>query len=332
MEGLRREARMRAVVVTENGGPEVLRVEKRETPSPGRGQLLVDVGAIGVNYMDIYHRKGLYPVSTPFVLGMEGAGTVSAVGDGVMEFSPGDRVAWAQAPGSYAEQVLVPAEKAVAVPDGVTDELAAAALLQGLTAHYLTHSTYPIQPGDTALVHAAAGGVGLLLTQMVRLRGGTVIATVSTEEKEQLARGAGADHVIRYTETDFTDEVRRLTGGEGVAVVYDGVGRSTFDGSLASLRRRGLLALYGASSGPVPPFDPQRLNFGGSLFLTRPTIAHYTATRDELDKRAGDLFSYLADGRLTVRIGARYPLEEARAAHEDLEGRRTTGKLLLLPG
>jgi len=241
-------------------------------------------------------------------------------------------VAWAQAPGSYAEQVLVPAEKAVAVPDGVTDELAAAALLQGLTAHYLTHSTYPIQPGDTALVHAAAGGVGLLLTQMVRLRGGTVIATVSTEEKEQLARSAGADHVIRYTETDFTDEVRRLTGGEGVAVVYDGVGRSTFDGSLASLRRRGLLALYGASSGPVPPFDPQRLNLGGSLFLTRPTIAHYTATRNELDQRAGDLFSYLADGRLTVRIGARYPLEQARAAHEDLEGRRTTGKLLLLPG
>jgi NADPH2:quinone reductase len=322
---------MQAVVVTENGGPEVLRVEKRETPSPGRGQLLVDVGAIGVNYMDIYHRKGLYPVSTPFVLGMEGAGTVATVGDGVTEFSPGDRVAWAQAPGSYAEQVLVPAEKAVAVPDGVTDELAAAALLQGLTAHYLTHSTYPIQPGDTALVHAGAGGVGLLLTQMVRLRGGTVIATVSTEEKEQLARGAGADDVIRYTETDFTDEVRRLTGGEGVAVVYDGVGRTTFDGSLACLRPRGLLALHGASSGPVPPFDPQRLNFGGSLFLTRPTIAHYTATRDELDQRAGDLFSYLADGRLTVRIGARYPLEEARAAHEDLEGRRTTGKLLLLP-
>jgi len=322
---------MRAVVVTEQGGPEVLDVEERETPSPGPGQLLVRVGAAGVNFIDTYQRSGLYPTETPFVLGMEGAGTVEAVGEGVTDFAPSDRVAWAHTPASYAEQAVVPAAAAVPVPDGVTDELAAGVMLQGLTAHYLSHSTYPIQPGDTALVHAAAGGVGLLLTQLVKLRGGSVFGTVSTEEKEKLAREAGADEVIRYMEVDFAEEVKRLTGGEGLPVVYDGVGRSTFDGSLASLRRRGMMVLYGASSGPVPPFDPQRLNSGGSLYLTRPMLAHYVATREELLWRASEVLGLVADGTLTVRIGHRYPLTEAARAHEDLEGRRTTGKLLLIP-
>lgn len=322
---------MRAVVVTGHGGPEVLQVEERETPAPGPGQLLVRNGAAGVNFIDTYHRAGLYPIPTPFVPGKEGAGTVDAVGDGVTDFAPGDRVAWADPLGSYAEQVLIPAADAVPIPDGVSDELAAAVMLQGLTAQYLSHTTYPVQPGDVTLVHAGAGGVGLLLTQLVKLRGGTVIATVSTEEKEKLSREAGADHVIRYTETDFTEEVRRLTGGEGVAVAYDGVGRTTFDGSLASLRRRGMMVLYGASSGPVPPVDPQRLNQAGSVYLTRPMLAHHIAVRGELLDRARELLGYVSDGRLQVRIGHRYPLEQARQAHEDLEGRRTTGKLLLLP-
>jgi NADPH2:quinone reductase len=322
---------MRAVVVTQHGGPEVLTVQERETPTPAAGELLVRVGAAGVNFIDTYQRDGLYPVPTPFVLGMEGAGTVEAVGDGVSDFSPGDRVAWASVPGGYAEQAIVPAEQAVPVPDGVSDEVAAAAMLQGMTAHYLSYTTYAVQPGDTALVHAAAGGVGLLLSQLVKLRGGAVIGTVSTEEKEKLARAAGCDEVIRYTEADFAAEVRRITNGEGLPVVYDGVGKTTFDGSLASLRRRGMMVLYGASSGPVPPFDLQRLNAGGSLFITRPKLADYTATRAELLERAGELFGLVAAGTLEVRIGHRYPLAEARRAHEDLQGRRTTGKLLLVP-
>ncbi len=322
---------MRAVVVTQTGGPDVLAVEDRETPTPGPGQLLVRAGAIGVNFIDTYQREGKYPIPTPFVLGLEGAGTVEAVGPDVDEFAVGDRVAWAAALGSYAEYVLVPTAVAVPVPDDVSDEVAAASMLQGMTAHYLTHSLYAVQEGDTALVHAGAGGMGLLLTQLIKLRGGRVITTVSSEEKEKLSREAGADHVIRYTEVDFTEEVRRLTDGVGVPVVYDGVGKTTFDGSLGSLKPRGMLALYGAASGPVPPVDPQRLNAAGSVFLTRPTLAHYVATREELLWRANDVLSWVGGGRLDVRIGHRYPLDEARQAQEDLEGRRTTGKLLLLP-
>ncbi|MCP2170251.1 quinone oxidoreductase family protein [Goodfellowiella coeruleoviolacea] len=321
----------KAVRVSSTGGPEVLELVEVDQPRPGAGELLVEVGAAGVNYIDTYHRSGLYPLPLPFGLGLEGAGRVSAVGPEVTGFSVGDRVAWKQAPGSYAEQVVVRAAEAVAVPDGVSDEVAAAIMLQGMTAHYLVASTYPVQAGDTILVHAAAGGVGLLLIQLAKARGARVIGTVSTEEKERLARQAGADEVIRYTEVDFTEQVRRLTDGQGVAVVYDGVGRTTFDGSLASLRPRGTLVLFGASSGPVPPVDPQRLNAGGSLFLTRPTLAHYAADRAELDWRAKELFDAVADGSLSVRVGGRYPLSEARRAHEDLEGRRTTGKLVLLP-
>jgi NADPH2:quinone reductase len=321
---------MKAVVVERAGGPEVLEVQERSTPEPGPGQLRVRVAAAGVNYIDTYHRSGLYPMQTPFVLGVEGAGTVTAVGEGVTEFSGGDRVAWAAAPGSYAEEVLVEARQAIAVPDGVSDAQAAAAMLQGLTAHYLTHSTFPIAPGHTALVHAGAGGVGLLLTQLVTARGGRVIATVSTEEKEKLSLEAGADAVIRYTEVDVAERVRELTDGRGVDVVYDGVGRTTFDGSLASLRPRGMMVLYGAASGPVPPFDLQRLNAGGSLFATRPSLGHYIATRAELTERAAAILGRCADGTLTLRIGHQYALGDAAAAHADLEGRRTTGKLLLV--
>ena len=322
---------MRAIQVNSYGGPETLEVAEIDAPQPGPGQLLVDVAASGVNYIDTYQRSGLYPVPLPLVPGLEGAGTVSAIGDGVTEFAVGDRVAWAAAPRSYAERAVVDADRAVPVPDGVADDVAAALLLQGMTAHYLATSTYPVQPGDTVLVHAAAGGVGLLLTQLVKLRGGRVIGTVSTDEKAAQARQAGADEVIRYDQVEFAPEVRRMTDGQGVAAVYDGVGRTTFDGSLASLRIRGTLALYGGASGPVPPLDPQRLNSGGSLFLTRPTLVHYSAAREELLGRAGDLFGWVASGELDVRIGGRYALGDARQAHEDLQGRRTTGKLLLVP-
>lgn len=323
---------MRAIRVEMYGSPDVLQVGDLEPPHPGPGQVLVDVAASGVNYVDTYQRSGTYQIPLPFVPGVEGAGTVAALGDDVTDLKVGDRVGWVAAPGSYAEQVLLPADRAIPLPDAVSFELAAAVLLQGLTAHYLCTSTYPMQAGDAALVHAAAGGVGLLLTQMVgQLRGGRVIATVSSDEKAALARAAGADEVIRYDQVDFAAEVRRLTGDEGVPVVYDGVGRTTFDGSLASLRRRGTLALYGAASGPVPPFDPLRL-MAGSFFLTRPTLAHFTATRDELLARARDVFDWVAAGRLNVRIGGRYVLGDARQAHEDLQGRRTAGKLLLVPG
>lgn len=322
---------MRAIRVNRYGGPEVLEPADVDAPTPGPGQVLLDVAASGVNYVDTYQRSGIYRLPLPFVPGVEGAGRVAAVGDGVTGLKVGDHVGWLAAPGSYAEHVIVDAEKAISVPEGVSDELAAAVLLQGLTAHYLSTSTYPVQAGDAALVHAAAGGVGLLLTQMVKQRGGRVIATVSTEDKEALARGAGADEVIRYDRVDFAPEVRRLSGGEGVAVAYDGVGQATFDGSLASLRPRGMLVLYGAASGQVPPFDPQRLMTGGSLFLTRPTLGNYTATRGELLARARDVFGWIAAGRLNVRIGGRYRLDDARRAHEDLQGRRTTGKLLLVP-
>ncbi|OLF13768.1 NADPH:quinone reductase [Actinophytocola xinjiangensis] len=321
-----------AVVVRATGGPDVLEFGQIDPPRPGAGEVLVDVEAAGLNYIDTYHRNGMYARELPFVPGNEGAGVVAELGEGVTGLAVGDRVAWAHAPGSYARQAVVPAGSAFPVPDGVDTETAAAAMLQGLTAHYLVTSTFPVKPGDTVLVHAAAGGVGLLLTQLAKSRGGKVIGTVSTEEKAALATGAGADEVIRYTEVDFAEEVARITGGTGVAVVYDGVGRDTFDRSLTCLSPRGYLVLFGASSGAVAPVDPQRLNAGGSLFLTRPTLAHHIATPEEFRRRCEELFAAIAGGRLSVRVGARYPLAEVRRAHEDLEGRRTTGKVLLIPG
>jgi NADPH:quinone reductase len=318
-------------MVEEHGGPEVLRHAEGQDLSPGPGQLLVDVAAAGVNFMDIYQREGRPPYrgNLPFVPGSEGAGTVASVGSGVTDFRAGDRVAWSQAPGSYAGQVIVPAERAVPVPDGVDLEVAAAVMLQGMTAHYLCHSTYPVTAGDVTVVHSAAGGVGLLLTQMVAMRGGIVVGTTSTEAKAQLATGAGARRTASYE--DFGTAVAELTSGSGAAVVYDGVGQATFDASLAALRPRGYLVLYGASSGAVPPLDPQRLNTGGSLFLTRPTLVNYISSREELLQRSGDLFGWIASGELTVRIGGRYALADAAQAHADLASRQTTGKLLLLP-
>jgi NADPH:quinone reductase len=320
---------MRAVVVTRFGGPEVLEVQDLPAPQPEEGQVLVDVEAVGVNYRDVYERNGAYGGSAPFVAGVEGAGTVTAVGENVPEFSAGDRVVWSNAPGSYAEQIALDATRAVPVPEDISPDVAAAVLLQGMTAQYLATSTYPVEIGDAVLVHAAAGGVGLLLTQIVKARGGRVIATTSTEQKAALARAAGADDVIGYD--GFAERVRDLTEGAGVAVVYDGVGRATFDESLRSLRRRGTIVLYGAASGAVPPFDPMRLEQEGSLFLTRPTLRHHTTERSELLELAGVVFGLVADGKLDVRIGGRYALDDASKAHEDLEARRTTGKLLLLP-
>jgi NADPH2:quinone reductase len=321
---------MRAIVVTEHGGPEVLSLEERPAPSPGRGELLVEVEAVGVNYRDVYERegKGTHVSEPPHPAGVEGAGTVAAAGEGVDGFAAGDRVAWCQAPGSYADQVLVPAEAAVRVPDDVATEVAAAAILQGCTAHYLATSTYPIAEGDTVIVHAAAGGVGLLLTQIAKRRGARVIATTSTDEKAELARGAGADATIGYD--GFGERARELTGGDGVHAVYDGIGATTFDESLDALRPRGFMVLYGAASGPPPPVEIARLN-ARSLFLTRPTLAHYGQTGDELRVRAGQLFEWIVAGELDVRIGGRYPLAEAARAQADLESRGTTGKLLLTP-
>ncbi|HEV7451465.1 MAG TPA: quinone oxidoreductase [Pseudonocardiaceae bacterium] len=324
---------MRAIQITETGGPEVLRLAELPDPEPGPGQLLVEVAAAGVNYVDTYHRSGAYPMPLPFIPGSEGAGTVTAVGPDTNGVAIGDRVAWATSLGSYAERAVVPAEQALPVPQGVDTETAAGSLLQGMTAHYLTVSVHAVQPGETVLVHAAAGGMGLLLTQLATARGARVIGTVSTPEKARLAREAGAAEVIRYGEVDdVAAEVRRLTGGDGVAAVYDGVGASTFDASLASLRPRGILALYGAASGPVPPVDPMRLNSAGSVFLTRPKLADYVPTHEELTWRAGEVFDAIQDGSLLISIGGRYPLAEARRAHEDLQGRRTSGKLLLLTG
>ena len=323
---------MRAIQITESGGPEVLIPTELPDPTPGPGELLVEVAVAGVNYIDTYQRQGIYPMQLPFVPGMEGAGRVREVGAGVTGFATGDRVAWANTLGGYAELAAIPADDAVPVPDGVSDEAAVGAALQGMTAHYLLHDSHPVRAGEDVLEHAAAGGVGLLLTQWATRLGARVIATVSTAEKEELARGAGAAEVIRYTEVDdLAAEVRALTGGAGVAAVYDGVGRDTFDASLASLARRGILVLFGASSGPVPPVDPQRLNAAGSLFLTRPKLHDHIATRDELTARAAAVYAAVAAGELDVRIGHRYPLAEARTAHEDLQSRRTTGKLLLQP-
>lgn len=320
---------MRAIEVKQNGGPEELRLVEVPDPQPGPGQLVVEVAAAGVNYIDTYQRSGAYPLPLPLYLGSEGAGTVTAVGPDVADFEVGDHVAWATGSGAYAEKAVVAAVNAVPVPAGVSDEVAAAVLLQGVTAQYLVTDTHRISAGGTAVVHAAAGGVGLLLTQMVKLRGGRVVATVSTPDKAQLARGAGADEVVDYAE--FAAAARRFTDGRGVDVVYDGVGAATFDQSLDALRPRGLMVLYGASSGAVPPFDPQVLNRKGSLFLTRPTMAHYIATRAELLSRTDEIFGWIAAGKLDVRVGARYPLDQAGQAHTDLQARRTTGKLLLVP-
>ncbi|MBA3791850.1 MAG: quinone oxidoreductase [Rubrobacter sp.] len=323
---------MKAIRVRETGGPEVLSFEDVDVQEPGPGEARVRLAASGVNYIDTYQRSGLYPKDLPFTLGMEGAGEVEAVGEGVEELSSGDYVAFASAPGSYAEYVVAPVEKLV--PFNVTlveARVAAAIMLQGMTAHYLTHSTFPIQEGQTVLVHAAAGGVGLLLCQMAKMRGATVIGTAGTEEKASLAKGAGADEVILYTEQDFVAETERITDGEGVHAVYDGVGKETFDGGLDVLRPRGYMVLFGASSGSVPAFDPQTLNQKGGLFLTRPSLAQYTADREELKWRAGSLFSWIGQGNLDVRIGGTYALQDAEQAHRDLEGRKTTGKLLLMP-
>ncbi|MGH3286524.1 MAG: quinone oxidoreductase family protein [Streptosporangiaceae bacterium] len=324
---------MRVIEVGQRGGPEVLTVAERPAPQPGPGQIVAEVAAAGVNYMDIYQREGVggYGPPLPFVTGGEGAGTIISVGAGVSGLAVGERVAWV-GPGSYAEQVVLPADRVVQVPDGVSTELAAAAILQGMTAHYLANSTYPVRAGDVTVVHAAAGGVGLLLTQMVKKRGGIVVATSSGGQdgsKAGLAREAGADQVTGYDR--FRAVVDEVTGGVGAHVVYDGVGQATFDDSLAALRPRGMLVVYGAASGQVPPFDIQRLNSGGSLFATRPTLAHYIADVEELRWRAGEVFGWIASGELDVRIGGRYPLADAARAQQDLAARRTTGKLLLIP-
>jgi NADPH2:quinone reductase len=321
----------RGIVMDTTGGPEVMREQAHDPGTATPGTVRVRIAAAGVNYIDVYFRTGAYPAPLPFVLGLEGAGEVEAVGPGVHELAVGDRVAWASVPGSYAHAVVAPVERLVRVPAGVPPETAAAAMLQGMTAHYLAHGTRETHRGDTALVHAAAGGVGLLLVQTLRAAGGRVFGTCSSAEKAALVREAGADEVIRYDQVDFADEVRRLTGGRGVDVVYDGVGKSTFDGSLRALRVRGLCVLYGQASGAVPPLDLQRLNQGGSLFVTRPTLTHYTQDRAELELRAGAVLGAIAAGTLQVRIGARFPLAEAAAAHRALEGRATTGKVLLLP-
>jgi NADPH2:quinone reductase len=320
-----------AVFVRALGGPEVLTPEPHDPGPPASGQVRLRVEAAGVNFIDVYFRSGLYPRPLPFVAGLEGAGIVEAIGSGVDGLRVGDRVAWSSVPGSYASAVLAPASSLVRVPPGLSTEVAAASMLQGMTAHYLVHSTRETRPGELALVHAGAGGVGLLLIQLLKEAGVDVIATCSTGDKEKLAREAGADHVIRYTERDFAEETLAISAGRGVDVVYDSVGRSTFEGSLRSLRARGLLVLYGNSSGKVPPFDLHRLNTMGSQFVTRPSLAHYTQDRAELEWRAGEVLSRVAEGRLRVRIGARYPLDRAADAHRALEGRATTGKVLLAP-
>ena len=322
---------MHAVQVAEYGGPEVLAYRDIPVPEPGIGQVLVRITAIGVNYIDTYKRTGVYKNNLPLTLGEEAAGVVEAVGPDVTDIKVGDRVAYSSVTGSYAEYAAVPAARLVPVPDGVDDRIAAAAMLQGMTAHYLTTSTYPIQAGDTVLLHAAAGGVGLLLTQMAKRRGAKVIGTVSTEDKAKLAREAGADEVILYTQTDFETQVKFLTSGAGVNVVYDSVGKDTFMKSLECLKPRGYMVLFGQSSGVVPPFDPNTLQFKGSLYLTRPTLVHYIADRAALLSRAGEVLNWIAKGELKLRVEHTYPLSQAAQAHRDLEARRTTGKVLLVP-
>src|SRR5881392_1824672 len=322
---------MKAIRVQSPGGPEALRYEDVPQPSPAAAQVLVKVEAAGVNYIDVYQRTGLYKVATPFTLGQEAAGVVTAVGPGVSDPKPGDRVAYTSILGAYAEYAVVPADRVVVLPDGVTTRQAAAAMLQGMTAQYLASTTYPLKTGDTCLVHAAAGGVGLLLCQIAKMRGARVIGTVSTEEKAKLARGAGADDVILYTKQDFEAEVKRLTSGKGVQVVYDSVGKTTFEKGFNCLAPRGLMAIYGQSSGPIGGFDPQVLSAKGSVFLTRPSLFHHVATRDELRARAGDVLGWIRDGKLRLRTEFEFPLKDAAEAHRALEGRKTTGKVLLTP-
>jgi NADPH:quinone reductase len=322
---------MKAIQVKQPGGPEAMELVDLPVPQPKANEAVVKLSASGVNFIDVYVREGRYKALPPFVLGQEGAGVVNAVGTDITSVKNGDRVAWTSILGSYAEYAAVPADRLVPVPDGVTDQQAAAAMLQGMTAHYLSHDTYPLKRGETALVHAAAGGVGLLLVQMAHNIGARVIATVSTDEKAKLAREAGADEIILYTKSDFEAETKRMTGGKGVDVVYDSVGKTTFEKGLNILRPRGMMALFGGSSGAVPPFDPMVLAQKGSLYVTRPTLVAYIATREELLARAGAVFAMIAAGKLKLRIEHIYPLAEVQQAHRDLEARKTTGKLLLIP-
>jgi len=323
---------MKAIRIHRVGGPEVLELEDVPDPQPGEGQAIVRVEAAGVNYVDVYFRTGLYKApALPFVPGQEAAGTVVATGPGVSGISVGDRVAYVALPGAYAELAAVPAARLVKLPGDVTPRQAAAAMLQGITAHFLATSTYPLQPGDVCIVHAAAGGVGQLLCQIARLRGARVFGTVSTEEKARIAREAGADEVILYSQQDFSAEARRLNGGKGVQVIYDGVGKATFEKGLDTLAPRGLMVLFGQASGPVPPFDPSILNQKGSLYLTRPSMGHYIADRDELIWRAGEVLGWIAGGKLRLSIDRELPLARAADAHRALEGRETTGKVLLIP-
>jgi NADPH2:quinone reductase len=321
---------MKTIVVEQTGGPEALKLSEVPRPEPAKDQVLVRIAAAGVNFIDIYHRTGLYKLPLPLTPGMEGAGTVELAGEGVADFHPGERVAWCFARGSYAQYAAIPASALVKVPGGIDLEQAAAIMLQGMTAHYLTRSTYPLKNGDTALVHAAAGGTGLMVVQLAKLAGARVIGVVSTEAKAELARKAGADHVILTGEQDLPARVKELTGGRGADVVYDSVGAATWQKSMDSLRTRGMLVLFGNASGPVPPIEPLLLTQKGSLFLTRPQLAHYIADRAELLARANDLFQWLSEGKLILHIGGRYPLEQAAEAHRALESRQTTGKLLLL--
>ena len=322
---------MKAIQVQKSGGPEVLTLVDLPAPKPKPNEAVVKVSAAGVNFIDVHIREGLYPSSLPFIIGQEASGIVSEIGADVQSFKPGDRVAYTGIRGSYAEYAAVPADRLVLLPPGISEQQAAAAMLQGMTAHYLVYDTYPLKKGETALIHAAAGGVGLLLVQMAKNIGARVIATAGTEEKAKLARAAGADEVILYAQQDFEVETKRLTDGKGVHVVYDGVGKTTFDKDLNVLRPRGYLALFGAASGPVPLFDVGKLAQKGSLFITRPTLVHYMAAHEELQKRATDVLTMIATGKVKLRIEHIYPLREAQQAHRDLEGRKTTGKLLLIP-
>jgi NADPH2:quinone reductase len=322
---------MKAIRVKTVGGPEVLTLEDVPDPKAGPGEAVVKLEAAGLNYIDVYFRTGLYKAQLPLTLGLEGGGVVTEVGPNVTEVKAGDRVAYTGVPGAYAQFAAVPAARLVKLPEGLDGKMGAAAMLQGMTAHYLSHTTYPLKSGDWCLVHAAAGGVGLLLCQMAKMRGARVIGTVSTEAKAKLAREAGADEVILYTTQDFEAEVKRVTGGAGVQVVYDSVGKTTFDKSLNCLAMRGMLALYGQSSGPISSFDPAILNQKGSLFLTRPSLFHYTVTREELLQRSGDVLGWVKAGKLKLRINLTLPLAQAAEAHRQLEGRQTTGKVLLIP-
>jgi len=324
---------MHAIEVAEHGGPEVLRYVETPQPSPGPGQVLIKADAIGVNYVDTYFRSGAYPRDVPFILGQEVCGTVAAVGDDVAALEVGDRVVTVATSGAYAEYSVAPADFVAYVPDGVASDVAASALLKGMTAHYLIKSVYAVQQGDTVLLHAGAGGIGLILTQWATSLAAGVITTVSTPQKAELSRQAGAVEVLNYPDdpAEFGTKIRELTAGNGVAAVYDGVGRTTFEASLASLAVRGTLALFGAASGPVPPVDPQRLNSAGSVYLTRPSLVHFTRTPDEFSWRAGEVLDAIATGTITVTVSARYPLAEASRAHADLQGRRTTGSIVLVP-